>query len=305
MTTLRVTADVGKEIAEISSDFTKPIEVIREAIHNAYDAGAKHVTVCAMPEKLPDGRRVLSLEFMDDGIGMSQETLERFFGLGHTKKPPIAGVRAIGFKGHGTKIFYQAQDLFVATRVTGGPACLAVVRDARSIVNRQEIPAPELYVGELAEAEARRAKVSIPVESGTVVRLTDYTADSSRLIDSFRSADLENYLRWFTIYGSFEHVITNQAPVAPFELRIQGSDERAPRVLAFGHAWPGKDQTDLKQLKKHDDRRPFNFFSKTFRYPKLAIEDGYHIDVAALFEGKRARLERARSSTSVSELKLA
>src|SRR5690242_9725611 len=107
MRNLTVTVDAGREIAEISADFTDPIEVVRESVHNSFDAGATEVSVAAVPQTLPDGRRVLTLEFQDNGIGMSEETLACFFGLGHSVKPSIPGRPTIGFKGHGTKIYYQ------------------------------------------------------------------------------------------------------------------------------------------------------------------------------------------------------
>jgi hypothetical protein len=77
-------------------------------------------------------------------------------------------------------------------------------------------------------------------------------------------------------------------------LYVQATDTTQPTAIHFGHPWPLKDATDLKLLKKRDDRRPFNYFCKSFRFRDRAIEDGYRIDVAVLFEGKRARLDRDR-----------
>lgn len=292
MTTINVTVNAGKEIAEISSDFTDPIEVIRESLHNAYDAGATKVSISAMPETLADGRRVLTLEFVDNGIGMSEQSLAGFFGLGHSDKPAILSRQPIGFKGHGTKIYYQAQDLFVQTRTNDGQLYLAVFQNSRKTILAKHAPEPRLFMGEEAEAEIRINRLTPLSGNGTSIRLVDYTADSSRLIDAFRFDRMENYLRWFTVYGSFQHVVLDTNPQPPFELLVQGIDTNRLSPINFGHPWPRDDRTDLRSLKKLDDRRPFNFFRKTFRYPDLSIEDGYRIDMAILFEGKRGRLER-------------
>lgn len=292
MKRVKVDVNVGKEIAEISYDFTDPIEVVREALHNAHDAGATSVQFKATAQTLPDRRRVLTLEFADNGIGMDEDRLTRFFGLGYSDKPPIANRRTIGFKGHGTKIFYQAKDLFVATRTVDGPLRVGVLRDVRSDVNQRSHLEPQLSEGDEAESLVRTEGLPQIDGHGTVIRLVDYTPDSSRLINRFKFAELENYLRWFTIYGSFEHVVRNAPPIPPFELHVQATDATLPVKVEFGHSWPITDITDLKQLKKRDERRPFNFFRKTFRFADRPIADGYRIDVAVLFEGKRGRVDR-------------
>lgn len=38
---LPVEVDPGREVAEIAMDFTRPVEVLREALHNSIDAGAQ------------------------------------------------------------------------------------------------------------------------------------------------------------------------------------------------------------------------------------------------------------------------
>ena len=292
MATLPVDVNVGKEIAEISSDFANPIEVVREALHNAHDAGATEVRIRAVTQRLPDARRVLNLEFIDDGFGMNENVLAKFFGLGFSDKPSIPGRRLIGFKGHGTKIYYQSQDLFVASKTLDGPLVVAVLRNARTKINQKQIPDPEYFIGPEAENAAKANHLNLPREQGTVVRLVDFTPDSSRLIDGFKKVNLENYIRWFTVYGSFEHVVRKATPTPPFKLYLQGTGDEHESLVDFGHPLPPTDSTDLKSLKKHDDRRPFNYFSKLFRFPQYEIEDGYSIDVLMLFEGRRARLDR-------------
>ncbi len=294
MTTIDVTANVAVEIAEISGNFTNPIEVVREALHNAHDAGAAKVVVSATRQKMKDGRQALTLDIADDGLGMDQEGLVRFFGLGHSHKPKIHGRRKIGYKGHGTKIFYQAADLFVATRVQGGELLLAVLEQARNAIHSKTLPLPQMYRGQEAETIIEKQNLSLPQLNGTTIRMADFTPDSNRLIDAFKTDPIENYLHWFTVYGSFEHIVRGVDPVAPFELFLQGTDRTTPRAVPFGHPWPKTDSTDLRQLKSRDPRRPFNYFCKTFCFPDHPIEGGYTIDVVAAFEGKSARLERDR-----------
>lgn len=285
---IRVSANVEKELFEISSDFAKPIEVVRESLHNSYDAGAKSVRLIATAEKLPDGRRVLTIMISDDGQGMSAEMLDHFFGLGWSDKPTIPDREPIGFKGHGTKIYYQASEIAVLTRCAGCEPLFVNLRDARNAVYQKQLPQPE----QMPPSDAVRAGLPSLPESGTIIRLRDFTPDSGNLIDAFRGRAIESYLRWFTIFGSFKHVVYGQQTASPFRLWAQGTDESTPREIEFGHRWPPADVDDLKQLKLLDERRPFNFFRKTFHAAQRTIEDGYKIDIAALFEGRRGRLER-------------
>lgn len=282
-----------KEIREIAQDFQQPIEVLREAIANAYDALANEARIIARVDKDETGRRILTLDFSDDGLGMSETALAGFFGLGFSEKPSAAAARPpIGYKGHGTKIYYLAKELWVATRKEGGPLLLAHVPQAREKITQTALPEPSFLEGPAAEEKARALQVAIPGQHGTTIRLIDFTADSSRLIDIFRRAQMENYLRWFSVYGSFLHVVEKTEPKPLFSLWIQGTDDKSLKLIDYGHPWPTDDRVDTKQLKKSDERRPFNFFRKTFRCRDRFVSGGHSIDIAVLFEGKRGRLER-------------
>ncbi|HUY33073.1 MAG TPA: ATP-binding protein [Pirellulales bacterium] len=288
MATILVSADVKRELAEISSDFAKPIEVLRESLHNSYDAGAKNVRIVAEPETLTDGRRVLTITISDDGQGMSREMLAHFFGLGYSEKPAVAGRSAIGYKGHGTKIYYQASEIAVLTCQDGVESTFVRLTDARDCVYQKRLPAPE----ELSPAEGLRAGLQLIGPTGTTIRLRDFTPNSVNLIDAFYRDPVESYLRWFTVFGSFQHVVYKTKPDPPLQLWLQGIGESSPRLIDFGHRWPDADVTALKVLQQKDERRPFNYFRKTFAAAQRTIEGGYKIDVAALFEGRRGRLDR-------------
>jgi hypothetical protein len=56
MPPIQTQANVGKELFEIASDFASPIEVLRESLHNSYDAGAKEVRLVAVHEGITHTR---------------------------------------------------------------------------------------------------------------------------------------------------------------------------------------------------------------------------------------------------------
>jgi len=229
---LNVEVNVGKEIQEIATDFLEPIEVIREAVSNAYDAGSNDFTIAAKADTDDEGRRILSIEFRDDGIGMDEGTLKAFFGLGMSDEPEIKGREKIGFKGHGTKTFYSARNIWVATR-RGGALTFAIVENARKQLLKAAKPEPFLFSG--ADAEFWLADKQMRLQgNGTLIRLDDFTADSGRLIDEFKHKVLENYLRWFTIAGSIRPVFSpDQKSV--MNVRVQGTNETKPFQIEWGH----------------------------------------------------------------------
>jgi hypothetical protein len=289
---LDVNVNEGPEVAEIAKNFEKPIEVIREAIHNSYDAGSKTMRIKAIGETLPNGHRVLVLEFIDDGIGMDYEGLKCFFGLGYHKPNPHSDRQSIGCKGHGTKIYYLAAELVVLTKTLTGDLLLADVSNCWASVSSDQKPAPRVYVGQAAEDEARFRKLEIPDKQGTTIRLIEFTPNSERLIPAFNFTPLENYIRWFTIFGSFEHEVNPASTADRMELFVKATNETTEKPITFGHNLPTADCTDFKKLKDLDARRPTNYFSKMFKRPKYVTPQGYELDMFALIEGPRVRAER-------------
>lgn len=144
----------GHEIKEISQDFLRPVEVLREALANSYDAGARNVRVVARPQTDQSGRRILTLDIIDDGGGMAKEPLEGFFGLGFSIKNSREDRIAIGYKGHGTKVYYSALDIHVLTKTNTDDPLFASVVGARTKVQHAEVPEPDCWSGDEGLSEA-------------------------------------------------------------------------------------------------------------------------------------------------------
>ena len=133
---------------EISLDFEKPAEIFREAIANSMDAYA--TTIWLRARVRPDrGKELVTIDMADDGIGMSAATIKRFLDLSDSEKPsaPPKGVSArkmTGYKGHGTKIFYNADELQVLTYDGQSSPVLCRVRDPRGDLHENKIPQAEI-----------------------------------------------------------------------------------------------------------------------------------------------------------------
>ena len=94
----------AQEYIEIANDFANPLDLVREAISNAFDADATRIDTyfSAITEY---GNRVLLIVLKDNGKGMDRDTLKCFFDLGTSSKRGKAS--QIGEKGHGIKVFFN------------------------------------------------------------------------------------------------------------------------------------------------------------------------------------------------------
>ena len=110
--TINPEVNSAQEFIEISQDFSNSLDLVREAISNAFDAQAKNVVI-DFSVVLECGERILKIEIADDGKGMDKEGLKSFFDLGNSLNRYDAD--AIGEKGHGTKVYFNSRKIDVIT----------------------------------------------------------------------------------------------------------------------------------------------------------------------------------------------
>jgi hypothetical protein len=171
------------EFLEIASDFEDPLEVIRESLSNAYDAHATEVTISI--RNRPNGSDII---IEDDGNGMNERDLESFFDLGNSRKTD-----SIGYKGHGTKIFYKSDRIEVTT-VHDGKSYRAVMDEPWEKLNRKELPEYELSTNDVR-----------PGNPGTKIKITNFRSGQGFAAEELTYNKIHHYLKWKTIAGSTAH----------------------------------------------------------------------------------------------------
>ena len=77
------TVDAAQEFIEIATDFSNPLDLVREAISNSFDAKATKIRI-AFTTVREAGESILFTEIEDDGTGMDEEGLKSFFDLGNS-----------------------------------------------------------------------------------------------------------------------------------------------------------------------------------------------------------------------------
>ena len=108
--------DETQEFIEIANDFSNPLDLVREAISNSYDAGATKIDI-NFDVIQECGESILKISLLDNGSGMEKDGLQSFFDLGNSLRRNDKNT--IGEKGHGTKVFFNSKKIEVITRKNG------------------------------------------------------------------------------------------------------------------------------------------------------------------------------------------
>ncbi|XGI83051.1 ATP-binding protein [Halorutilales archaeon Cl-col2-1] len=253
------------EFLEIASDFEDPLEVIRESLSNAYDADAGRFEITI---RTRDEGADIVLE--DDGNGMDKDDLESFFDLGNSNKED-----GIGYKGHGTKIFYKSDQIRVETS-----------KNDKHLSAKMNRPWEKLNERELPEYEVTEQQRDN--REGTKIEIIGFRSGKGLSEGSLTYNKIEHYLKWKTVAGSTAHFFED--------------DSREMEVIVDLDAYIDDTQKDLRinnhfefpeeQIEPAGGRFPGEWMCKHYPAKTLQVEhDGgtSEVEIVGMVGGKRAR----------------
>lgn len=217
------TVNAEAEFFEILNDFGNPLEIVREGISNAIDAGATEMDISfAVEDRNGNPRSVI--RFSDNGSGMTEETLQKdFWGLGHSTS---RGDRAkIGEKGHGTKIFLRSEHVSVRTQTADGSAILSECERPLATLSQKKLHQPTI-----TRIEKFRSS------PGTEIEVVGYN-DNER--SKFVQSIVKDYILWFTKIGAVEKEFDLHG-LKDFKLRLKSLDKDETESIPFGHPFPAE-----------------------------------------------------------------
>lgn len=249
-------------LKELSGNFTEPLELVREAISNSYDANANNIKI-SIGRQPWEGNERWVIRIWDDGAGMILEekppntfagSLKRFFGLGGSMRGEVADHYTIGSKGLGIKVAFHSESLKVRTWAGRGfPVYEAVSYRPWASIFRKELPEYQVQTLEAG------TMYDHPFSEVEVVGF--YDDDGSH----FGVDEVEDYIKWFTKWGSFENRIRQcvgrkgelldlhlgklrPAPTGYVELSAPGTTSL--RRIPFGHPFPDVGNNKIVQNEK-------------------------------------------------------
>lgn len=261
---LMPTVDPTQEFIEIAYDFSNPLDLVREAISNGFDAGAKYMEVL-FTVKTEYGEKVLVTTIRDNGHGMDRNGLQSFFDLGNSLRRENDA--AIGEKGHGTKVYLNSAKIEVQT-VCEGMKYVAVMDAPNRKLHNREIP--EIVVQAETTTET----------NGTTIVITGYNNNRR---GEFTHANLKDYVKWFTKMGSVEM----EFEVKKYEnviLLLKGVDTDIPEKISFGHIFPSTSKSVASLFEEYLVDAPKWFCKKIVRsgnlenYPEIRYNAIFYVE---------------------------
>jgi hypothetical protein len=267
------------EFLEICNDFTEPREIVREAISNGFDAGARNIDIAAYVDRTT-GRDELVLCFKDDGHGMDESGLKSFFSLAMTTRmvKDALGFKssgAIGEKGHGTKIYFKSRRIELVS-VKDGVMIEAVMDDPHATLQRGTMP--------VVEFSSRSANLT----NGTTVTVRGYNDNSQ---GGFGHDALKDYILWFTKFGSCE-LLVGRSECKDIVLTLSGLGRKAsdPERISFGHPFP-EENANIASLRHTDKVSPLDHYVARWTLSDVPIDGkpGSKIDIVFSLEGDQAK----------------
>jgi hypothetical protein len=256
------------EFLEIASDFEDPLEVLRESLSNAYDADATRVDITILNR--PDGSDII---IEDDGHGMNERDLESFFDLGNSRKTD-----SIGYKGHGTKIFYKSDRIEVTT-VRDGTSYRAVMEEPWKKLNRKELPEYELVTNSVRSGN-----------SGTKIKITNFRSGHGFDAEELTYNKIHHYLKWKTIAGSTAHYFDEAHDEMVISVDLDDEiDDTQDQLVTKNHLEFPEEQLDPER-----GDYPAERMCKHYPAKEIGVEyDGgkTQIQIVGMVGGKKTRNE--------------
>lgn len=256
------------EFLEIASDFEDPLELLRESLSNSFDARADNVNISIKIH--PTGSDII---IDDDGHGMDYEDLESFFDLGNSNKTD-----SIGYKGHGTKIFYKSDRIKVNT-TKDGRTLDAVMEKPWEKLNNRELPEYEV-----TEHDAPKSR------SGTLIKISGFRSGEGFSPESLTYRKVHNYLKWKTIAGSTAHFFEDDFHEMDITVELDDEIDDSRDILKTTN----KFEFPSEQLVPGDGQFPAERMCKLYGPDRITLDhdDGTStVEIVGMAGGKEARNE--------------
>lgn len=279
MKTEIITPEVNEtqEFIEIAFDFSNPLDLVREAISNSFDAKATKIKMLfeAIPKKY--GKKKFQITLEDDGTGMDMKGLKSFFDLGNSLSR--GDDTKIGEKGHGTKVYINCDSIKVDTK-KDGVHYIATMNEPKYHLLDGQIP--EVHV-EIDESDSTN-----PDATWTKIVILGYNDDDRK---KFTHEQLKDYILWFTKMGSIEKEfgIEENKNVTLALRGVDRTEAEGYETLEFGHFFPAETPSISELLEIHMANAPKYYCKRWLFEEKLENSPESKCEVVFYLEGSRIK----------------
>lgn len=274
--TITPKVDETQEFIEIANDFSNPLDLVREAISNAYDAEATEIRIIFDVIK-QYGESVLKIVLADNGTGMSGDQLQNFFDLGNSTRRDNDA--AIGEKGHGTKVYFNSRQIEVKTS-TGDDGFQAIMDEPFRKLHDRQIPTVHVT-----------PQSDIP--KGTEIIIYGYNNNRR---DKFTHHILKDYINWFTKHGSIDKHFNTE--IKKVKLLLKGLGANDFEQIDQGHFFPEDSKNINKLLDDYMIKAPDHYSKKIIKtgilknFPEITYEAIFSLEGKYVRYGYNTMLRR-------------
>ena len=198
----KVEINEGYELLQIIKDFGEPLEIFREAFQNAVDENAKNVFYKVYQDDDGYSEETLYIDIWNDGNPLEKDRIPNFFGLAKSTKVDVKKMRPLdgklGYKGHGSKIFFNAQKVIICSKTKTEEWFVELNEPLTQIKKNGELNYSEVF-------KCNEETIRLPenIEEGFLVRIINHKSFPNG--ETFYKLDhryLRDYILWYTIFGS-------------------------------------------------------------------------------------------------------
>ncbi|HZX35597.1 MAG TPA: ATP-binding protein [Thermodesulfobacteriota bacterium] len=259
--------DATQEFIEIANDFANPLDIVREAISNSYDAKATKIFI-SFEAITQSGERMLKISINDNGEGMDNDGLQSFFDLGNSLRRD--DIQAIGDKGHGTKVYFNSKRVEVSTKNNQIKLC-AVMDEPFIKLHRRELPA---VVVKKSENDSK--------ETGTEITIYGYNNNRS---EKFTHEIIKDHVMWFSKHGAFDNIF-NPDKHTNVILFLKGLGCDNYEEIPFGHHFPEDSKSVNKLFDEHLTKAPDYYCKRIKKEGRLRNYPEIKYNAIFCLEGK-------------------
>lgn len=302
--------DIGYEIYQIIRDFDNPIQIFREAFQNSIDEGATEV-FCRVSVQQRLGTEDLLIDIWDNGSGLREENVPCFFGLAKSTKvtPKKMPTGKIGYKGHGTKIYFNSERIEIFSKPDENKAGWGVIlEDPVRQIEENNI----YFYSEWIDEKDCSIKLPNEYKTGFFVRIKNpYHFKTQHERFMLNHLYLRDYAKWYTVFGTVKHQFDKDTPKATLYLQglsieyfknsfnsfnqidpvptLVGKDSQTFEELQMGHYFPPERKTD-KDMKAYaqkigSNKQYYDYYSREIYRKKVFLDSNVSFNLLINVEG--------------------
>ena len=208
-----------------------------------------------------------------------------------------------GYKGHGTKIYYNSEQVEVLSYHGQSSPVFCRMVDPRGELAVNKVPKADIETLSLEALKQRREEAGfgeLGLGQGTSIRVLGYHQNTKSGLEHER---LRDFVIWFTRWGSWEPKLrvvtkttsTEVTDLTSCSLLLRGLGKEPKRddykQIPFGHVFPPINCTDIRELRKNDDIDPLKYYGERGLLPDVPLSKNpdKRIDFLFAIEGEGAR----------------